>query len=112
MSAPLIVRTVAFPISIAPLVPSAILAIATTFVFRLLAILFDWKTKSVMRPCLQAGRLVHFENSNLICRPYENDQRIRSMARPSARFLLIRTYGQGTWQSLCSSTSQYLTDSN
>ena len=34
----------------APLVPSAILAIATTFVFRLLAILFDWKTRSVMRP--------------------------------------------------------------
>ena len=33
----------------APLVPSAILAIATTFVFRLLAILFDWKTRSVMR---------------------------------------------------------------
>lgn len=34
----------------APLLPSAILAIATTFVFRLLAILFDWKTRSVMRP--------------------------------------------------------------
>ena len=34
----------------APLIPSAILAIATTFVFRLLAILFDWKTRSVMRP--------------------------------------------------------------
>jgi len=33
----------------APLVPSAILAIATTFVFRLLTILFDWKTRSVMR---------------------------------------------------------------
>src|SRR6266513_1687119 len=33
----------------APLVPSAILAIATTFVFRLLAILFDWKARSVMR---------------------------------------------------------------
>jgi uncharacterized membrane protein YeiH len=34
----------------APLVPSAILAIAITFVFRILAILFDWKTRSVMRP--------------------------------------------------------------
>jgi uncharacterized membrane protein YeiH len=34
----------------APLVPSAILAMAITFVFRLLAILFDWKTRSVMRP--------------------------------------------------------------
>ena len=34
----------------APLVPSAILAIATTFVLRLLAILFDWKTRSIMRP--------------------------------------------------------------
>jgi uncharacterized membrane protein YeiH len=33
----------------APLVPSAILAIAITFVFRILAILFDWKTRSVMR---------------------------------------------------------------
>jgi uncharacterized membrane protein YeiH len=31
------------------LVPSAILAIAITFVFRILAILFDWKTRSVMR---------------------------------------------------------------
>jgi len=30
-----------------PLVPSAISAIAITFVFRLLAIFFDWKTKSV-----------------------------------------------------------------
>jgi len=34
----------------APLVPSAIAAIAITFVFRLLAIFFDWKTRSVMRP--------------------------------------------------------------
>src|SRR5205809_1109767 len=34
----------------APLVPSAILAIATTFVFRLLAILSDWKTRSIMCP--------------------------------------------------------------
>ena len=34
----------------APVVPSALLAIAITFVFRLLAILFDWKTRSVMRP--------------------------------------------------------------
>ena len=34
----------------APVVPSAMLAIAITFVFRLLAILFDWKTRSVMRP--------------------------------------------------------------
>ncbi len=33
-----------------PLVPSAISAIAITFLFRLLAILFDWKTKSIMRP--------------------------------------------------------------
>src|SRR5687767_12229885 len=33
----------------APLVPSAITAIAITFVFRLLAIFFDWKTRSVMR---------------------------------------------------------------
>jgi uncharacterized membrane protein YeiH len=33
----------------APLVLSAILAIAITFVFRILAILFDWKTRSVMR---------------------------------------------------------------
>ena len=30
----------------APVVPSALLAIAITFVFRLLAILFDWKTRS------------------------------------------------------------------
>src|SRR3954462_5264578 len=29
----------------APLVPSAILAMAITFVFRLLAIFFDWKTR-------------------------------------------------------------------
>jgi uncharacterized membrane protein YeiH len=34
----------------APLVPSAMVAIAITFVFRLLAIFFDWKTTSVMRP--------------------------------------------------------------
>jgi len=34
----------------APLVPSAVAAIAITFVFRLLAIFFDWRTKSVMRP--------------------------------------------------------------
>lgn len=33
-----------------PLVPSAIAAIAITFVFRLLAMSFDWRTKSVMRP--------------------------------------------------------------
>jgi uncharacterized membrane protein YeiH len=33
-----------------PVLPSALLAIAITFVFRLLAILFDWKTKSVMSP--------------------------------------------------------------
>ncbi len=33
-----------------PLVPSAIAGIAITFVFRLLAIFFDWKTRSVMRP--------------------------------------------------------------
>jgi len=33
-----------------PVVPSAIAAIAITFVFRLLAIFFDWKTRSVMRP--------------------------------------------------------------
>ena len=32
----------------APVVPSALLAIAITFVFRLLAILFDWKTRSVI----------------------------------------------------------------
>ena len=31
-----------------PLVPCAISAIAITFVFRLLAILFDWKTRSVL----------------------------------------------------------------
>jgi hypothetical protein len=31
-------------------VPPAIAAIAITFVFRLLAIFFDWRTKSVMRP--------------------------------------------------------------
>ena len=34
----------------APVLPSAISAIAITFVFRLLAIFFDWKTRSVMRP--------------------------------------------------------------
>ncbi len=34
----------------APLVASAIVAIAITFVFRLLAILFDWKTRSIIRP--------------------------------------------------------------
>src|SRR5204863_307437 len=34
----------------APVVPSAITAIAITFVFRLLAIFFDWKTTSVIRP--------------------------------------------------------------
>jgi uncharacterized membrane protein YeiH len=33
-----------------PLVVSAIAAITITFVVRLLAIFFDWKTKSVMRP--------------------------------------------------------------
>jgi uncharacterized membrane protein YeiH len=32
------------------LVPAAIVAIAITFVLRLLAIFFDWKTKSVLRP--------------------------------------------------------------
>ena len=37
----------------APLVPSAILAIAITFVFRLLAILFDWKTRSIIRSVVQ-----------------------------------------------------------
>ena len=34
----------------APLLPSAISAMAITFVFRLLAIFFNWQTKSVMRP--------------------------------------------------------------
>jgi uncharacterized membrane protein YeiH len=33
----------------APLVPSAIAAIAITFVFRLFSIFFDWKTRSVLR---------------------------------------------------------------
>jgi uncharacterized membrane protein YeiH len=33
----------------APIVPAAISAIAITFVFRLLAILFDWRTRPVMR---------------------------------------------------------------
>ena len=32
----------------APVVPCALLAIAITFIFRLFAIVFDWKTKSVM----------------------------------------------------------------
>jgi uncharacterized membrane protein YeiH len=32
-----------------PIVPSAIAAIAITFVFRLLAIFFDWRTTSVLR---------------------------------------------------------------
>ena len=34
----------------APVLPSAIVAIAITFVFRLLAIFFDWKTRSVLPP--------------------------------------------------------------
>ena len=34
----------------APIVPVAISAIAITFVFRLLAIFFDWRTRPVMRP--------------------------------------------------------------
>jgi len=34
----------------APIVPVAISAMAITFVFRLLAIFFDWRTKPVMRP--------------------------------------------------------------
>ena len=33
----------------APVVPCALLAIAITFIFRLFAIIFDWKTKSVVR---------------------------------------------------------------
>ena len=33
-----------------PLVPSALAAILITFVFRLLAIFFDWKTRSVLSP--------------------------------------------------------------
>ena len=33
-----------------PLVPSALSAILITFVFRLLAIFFDWKTRSVLSP--------------------------------------------------------------
>ena len=33
----------------APIVPVAISAIAITFVFRLLAISFDWKTKPILR---------------------------------------------------------------
>ena len=33
-----------------PVLPSAFVAIAITFVFRLLAILFDWKTRSVLPP--------------------------------------------------------------
>jgi hypothetical protein len=31
-------------------IPSAISAIAITFVFRLLAIFFDWRTKSILHP--------------------------------------------------------------
>jgi uncharacterized membrane protein YeiH len=34
----------------APIVPAAISAIAITFIFRLLAIFFDWRTRPVMRP--------------------------------------------------------------
>ena len=34
----------------APVVPSAISAIAVTFVFRLMAIMFDWKTTPILRP--------------------------------------------------------------
>jgi uncharacterized membrane protein YeiH len=34
----------------APIVPVAISAMAITFVFRLLAIFFDWRTRPVMRP--------------------------------------------------------------
>jgi uncharacterized membrane protein YeiH len=34
----------------APIVPAAISAIAITFVFRLLAIFFDWRTTPIMRP--------------------------------------------------------------
>jgi uncharacterized membrane protein YeiH len=34
----------------APIVPVAISAIAITFVFRLLAIVFDWRTRAVLRP--------------------------------------------------------------
>ncbi len=34
----------------APIVPAAISAIAITFVFRLLAIFFDWRTRPIMRP--------------------------------------------------------------
>ena len=33
-----------------PVVPPAVSAIAITFIFRLLAILFDWRTKPVMHP--------------------------------------------------------------
>lgn len=33
----------------APILPSAISAIAVTFVVRLMAIMFDWKTKSILR---------------------------------------------------------------
>ena len=36
----------------APLMPSAISAIAITFVFRLLAIFFDWRTGPIVRPPL------------------------------------------------------------
>src|SRR5437868_3425160 len=34
----------------APIVPAAISAMAVTFVFRLLAIFFDWRTRAIMRP--------------------------------------------------------------
>jgi uncharacterized membrane protein YeiH len=34
----------------APVLPAALCGIALTFVFRLLAIVFDWKTRSVFRP--------------------------------------------------------------
>jgi len=34
----------------APIVPAAISAIAITFVFRLLAIFFDWRTRPIMQP--------------------------------------------------------------
>ena len=34
----------------APIVPVAISAMAITFVFRLLAMFFDWKTKPILRP--------------------------------------------------------------
>jgi uncharacterized membrane protein YeiH len=34
----------------APIVSAAISAIAITFIFRLLALFFDWKTRPIMRP--------------------------------------------------------------